>query len=579
MTGGRAAARALLLAVLLLVAGCGLSVPGGVHELKRVGGQPATDSGVQVLPAGPSAGASPVAVVRGFLAAHAAAAEGDDTVAREYLAPTAVWSPGTGTMVLASDPTESAEGADVIRVRAHVVAEIDAGGRRTAADRDLDVTVTVAQQGGQWRLASVPPGLLLTTRDADRALPALALAWYLPGFERLMAEPVHLRATVRGRVPALVRALLAGPSGSVAATARTALPSSAQLVEANVGADGLAEIDLGPAIGSAGTAQLRLAQAQLAAALGQLTEVSGVRLLAGGIVPPGLSDLTRRASPAAFTLYPQPAGAARALDGTAVATLPDAPTGTPATGTPAPLLPAACAALAVDQHEAAFLLAAPGGCEVHVTTAAGTALALAAGPWRDVALLPDGRLLVAGSTGLLLTAAPRVTAASASPGASATAPPAPPAPPVPVAGLEAAGSVEHVALAPDGGRVLLVLDGASGRQAAWGLLDASGATPRVSGLRPVARDVTDVTSAGWTGSITAVLVGHAASASGGLQVATVALDGSGLAIVATPGLPAVPTQVAGAPGAALLAVVNGAVWQQAAGGWRALGPGTAVAYP
>jgi len=90
--------RSPLLAALLLLPACGLSLPEGVRsagDVKPVRDEPGA---LRVIAPGPQPGAAPEEVVRGFLRAQASP-DGDHAVARQFLAPGTRWDDEQGAVV------------------------------------------------------------------------------------------------------------------------------------------------------------------------------------------------------------------------------------------------------------------------------------------------------------------------------------------------------------------------------------------------------------------------------------------------------------------------------------------------
>ena len=90
---------ALALVVVGLLAGCAGIPPTGPVNAGDV--QVDEVSGVVALPEGPQQGATPRAIVEGFMLAGSAGLSGDFSVARQFLAGDAArtWDPSSGTTV------------------------------------------------------------------------------------------------------------------------------------------------------------------------------------------------------------------------------------------------------------------------------------------------------------------------------------------------------------------------------------------------------------------------------------------------------------------------------------------------
>ncbi len=289
----------------LALAGCALVPTGGPVQkgrpIQRV--DPVADPYVRILPKGPEPGASPESIVSGFLAASASF-QNDHGVAREYLAPAVrfQWDPGRRVEVYAADAgfgltlATSSEDDAVVTVTADHVATISDRGQYTAAppgDR-LTAKYRLRRVAGEWRIVSLPPGLLLTPQNVKRAYRTLNLYFFDPRREVLVPNPIYLPANARERLATeLARGLMRGATSWLAPAVRTAFPAGSQLDGDVQVRNEVATVRLGGSATSAGTEALAFMSAQLAWTLSQLPEVGKVRLKVGGdtVHVPGAGEL------------------------------------------------------------------------------------------------------------------------------------------------------------------------------------------------------------------------------------------------------------------------------------------------
>ncbi|MCW2544869.1 MAG: hypothetical protein JWM40_2421, partial [Frankiales bacterium] len=79
-----------MVAAALLMAGCSLPLPEGVHVSRGAAVVDSDPGDIQVMPPGPKDAAAPDAVVRGFLGAESSP-EDSHAIARRFLTPKAKW--------------------------------------------------------------------------------------------------------------------------------------------------------------------------------------------------------------------------------------------------------------------------------------------------------------------------------------------------------------------------------------------------------------------------------------------------------------------------------------------------------
>ncbi|GAA1932427.1 LpqB family beta-propeller domain-containing protein [Streptomyces sodiiphilus] len=231
----------------LLLTGCA-SMPGS-GEVQRVdSGQRADgDSQVRVFGVSPQEGALPQQIVRGFLEA-VTSDEADFRTAREYLTPERRedWDPFAGTTVLSAGPDfgtmvsePEPDGADrfSIELSGTRLAFVD-GLRVYAPDEGpYRESFQLTQVDGEWRIGTLPDGLVLGEADFRRIYRSVNTFYYADlGPESqsvegagnvLVADPVYVRRRI-DPVGETVAALLTGPSEWLAPVARTAFPADAR---------------------------------------------------------------------------------------------------------------------------------------------------------------------------------------------------------------------------------------------------------------------------------------------------------------------------------------------------------------
>jgi hypothetical protein len=280
------------------------------------------DVGVHVIGQPPVPGSRPQDIVRGFLQAGADFVN-DHAVARLYLAPAARerWKPSTGTAVydrseapFSVEPTADGK----IALTATEVASIDGKGhyRRTPAGTRLTRTFPMTRVDGEWRIASLDNGLVLTQSDVQETFRQLNLYFLAPSRRVLVPDTVFLPAAP-GLSTALVARLLRGPTEGLAAATTTAFPRGTSLAVSSVPVrDGIARVNLDASVLKADAAARALMSAQLVWTLKQLPEFQGLRLTVEGddLSVPGQSQVQPRDGWSGF----DPAGLSQSADAFAV---------------------------------------------------------------------------------------------------------------------------------------------------------------------------------------------------------------------------------------------------------------------
>lgn len=278
----------------LVLSGCS-SIPssGPIVQGDRVD-IAANDVNVRVIARPPSKGMGPEALVRGFLAACASVADGDDT-ARRYLTPaaSAQWNPQRLAVVYDLAALRIvAEQNDTVRVSAPLLGSIDARDRFSVAEPGATISdaLTLVQQDGEWRISQAPPALYLAESDVTRSYRAHAVYFLDAQQGRLVPEFVLVPISADSVPRELVRALLAGPRTMEGIA--TAIPSGTALMPGSMTQDfGAVTVSLTRAALQAQGSDRQAMLAQFAWTLTQLPSVGSVRVAVEG---EALSDIEDR---------------------------------------------------------------------------------------------------------------------------------------------------------------------------------------------------------------------------------------------------------------------------------------------
>jgi len=234
------------------------------------------------LPPGPSAGASPEEILTGFIAAGTA---GQDNyrVARSYLDAVAAetWNPNVSVLIRSGEPQISLLSEDSASYVIPVAASVDDLGRYAVSPTATAQTLefTFSREADQWRIASLPDGIVLTEAAFAEAFASYRLYYFSPGYRELVPD-IRWFAT-RGEVPAkIVRALLQPPSFWLDQGATvSAFPEGSQLTLSPIPVtDGVARVDLTTTVLRANEIGRQRMLLQLAASLSQVQGISSARI-------------------------------------------------------------------------------------------------------------------------------------------------------------------------------------------------------------------------------------------------------------------------------------------------------------
>lgn len=271
-----------LLGCALLMAGCA-SMPDS-SDVTRVGEEPRTDSDPQVRVFGvqPQKNEQPMQIVRGFLEATTSD-EADYRTAKNYLTGAAEkWDPFTRIIVLSGAPqfAQLHNGADrldtgvSITLAAGQSAVVDRKHSYAPASGTYSSSFHLSQVKGEWRIDSLPDGLVLDESDFERIYRSVNMYYFarlgpedgdtpLAG-DVLVADPVYVRRRI-DPLTSSVQALLAGPSTWLQPVVDSAFPAGTQLKGAKLALDdsGRLRVPLGGIAARPGRSQCDRMAAQL----------------------------------------------------------------------------------------------------------------------------------------------------------------------------------------------------------------------------------------------------------------------------------------------------------------------------
>jgi hypothetical protein len=312
-----------LVPVLSLLSGC-TTIPdhGPVVQGRPVGADPRGPV-FQVLAEGPRQGAGPEEMVGGFLRAAAGFTD-EHRVARSFLVPqrAAAWLPSKSVQIypgqaslkltLASldgkpvpakqaaatpspapsttpsasataSPEEAAAQAAVVYVRVPAQAQIDADGVYTATPaRSQTIRFGLVRQGGQWRISTLPDGILLTSTDFDLTFRAFGVYFPDPTGSFLVPE-VHWFPITNATPTLLAKAILSGPSPWLRPALTSGVPKGTRMTVPAVPVQaGVAVVDLNDSVLNADTEHRVMLLSQLRSTLVGVSGITDVKVTVGG---------------------------------------------------------------------------------------------------------------------------------------------------------------------------------------------------------------------------------------------------------------------------------------------------------
>ncbi|CAL9545355.1 LpqB family beta-propeller domain-containing protein [Streptomyces sp. enrichment culture] len=231
----------------VLLAGCASMPDSG--DLRDVESTPRQDTQVRVFAMPPSEDATHAQIVQGFLEALTSD-DPDYRTARQYLTPKAAktWRPELSTTVLSDGPgayadppaREGGEDADSLTytLTGTRVATVDAQQSYAPATGPYNklVHLTKDTENGQWRIDSVPQGVVMGRSDFQRNYMAVNKYYFASNAEgagtgappSAVADPVYVRSHVDPTTQ-MVRSLLAGPTTWLDPVVRSGFPAGTAL--------------------------------------------------------------------------------------------------------------------------------------------------------------------------------------------------------------------------------------------------------------------------------------------------------------------------------------------------------------
>ncbi|MBV7364104.1 GerMN domain-containing protein [Actinomycetaceae bacterium TAE3-ERU4] len=264
-----------------LLSACGALPVSGPVEATNVD-LPEDSRSIQNAPL-PAKDSSPESLLRDFLAAcRAGAFSANYDGARQYLLPgiASSWKPEEEIHLYPGDvyPKFEVAGEDRIILRVPSKGALSVSGVYSlpAVGENLAATFSFARNSeGQWRISSLPDGLILAQSAFQSAYSKQSLFFLTPDASRLVPD-VRWVPTVKA-ASYLTELLLAGPSDELKNVVTTALPQGASLVSHTVSiVGGQAQVKISSPENVRSPAEQGMLQWQLEKTLTQLSSVLSV---------------------------------------------------------------------------------------------------------------------------------------------------------------------------------------------------------------------------------------------------------------------------------------------------------------
>jgi len=302
---------ALALSAAAILAACSSVPTSFIAQVPTVGpiqqgeqvGVDREDQFIRVIARGPRDGMTESQVVQGFLDASASF-DDNHAVARQFLTAqaSAGWDTDAGVSVYDGAPSLIEQGDSVV-MTAVESGSIATNGRfeLEGQNTELRETFGMVKVDGNWRIGSVPGGLMLSQSDVDRAFRSFAVYFFNPQFETLVPDARLVPVIGPGLATTLVRRLVAGPSDWLLPAVRTGFPDEVRLnIDAVPIEGGVAKVDLTANARKADDRTRQAMSQQIVWTLKQLPDVQAVDITAGGqplLVPGAPSPQPRDAWP------------------------------------------------------------------------------------------------------------------------------------------------------------------------------------------------------------------------------------------------------------------------------------------
>ena len=233
-------------------------------------------------PSGPTVGATPTEIIRGFLNAGTAP-QNDFSTAREFLSESfkSKWDPSGATLVQRGQLQVDSKSDAQITVTVGVQSQVDSDGQFSywPAGYSRQLEFTLVREANQWRIDSAPNLIVVIQPVFDVIFSPYSLYFYDNTYMHLVPD-VRWFPSRASTTTLIVNAILGGPADWLSTGVKSAIPFGTKLSFDSVAVEGgVAKIDLSSSALSASPAERRLMKNQFLATLGQIPGVSDVQIL------------------------------------------------------------------------------------------------------------------------------------------------------------------------------------------------------------------------------------------------------------------------------------------------------------
>lgn len=218
----------LMAAVTTLAAGCAsLPTNSAPHVIRSFAPEETEDQDV-----GPKEDQEPDLLLRGFYTASATP-DGDYEAARAYLTEgaSAAWDPSGRKLVLDSIGMNTLPGSTAgkrrFAVHGSVVGTVRTGGSYTPERGEYEATIELEQVDGQWRISSLPEGVVLERTELRNQYQPYNLYFFDDDDRELVTDRRWVNSRRETLANDLVSLLMEGPSERLRPALTGSLPSSA----------------------------------------------------------------------------------------------------------------------------------------------------------------------------------------------------------------------------------------------------------------------------------------------------------------------------------------------------------------
>lgn len=258
-----------------------------------------TPSAVDFVAGAPTKGASPQALIEGFLRACSAGTSDNFDTARLFLTRESAreWEPSQSIHIYTTDATpqirvDGQESTPQVHVSAPAVASVDNAGilRESVTGTLIQTRFNLVQENGEWRILAPEDGIIISAASFN-ATYQLTQVFFPANADSTLISQAHWFARKR-LAQHLVESLLLGPSEQIKPIAETAIPADMRLGATGVDVrDGQADVWLeGSLPQSTGDTDLMLRQ--ITQTMRQSAQVRQVAVYVNGKLVQPSSELT-----------------------------------------------------------------------------------------------------------------------------------------------------------------------------------------------------------------------------------------------------------------------------------------------